>query len=59
MSARKYQAQIQASVEEGTRRNISGTPTFIFGTKMTNLIPFDQFKAEVDRMLAEASPKKK
>ena len=59
MSAKKYQAQIQASVEEGTRRKINGTPTLIFGTVMTGILTFDQFKAEVDRMLAEATPKKK
>jgi protein-disulfide isomerase len=59
MAARKYQAQIQASVTEGTRRQIQGTPTFVFGTTMTGILSFDEFKAQVDRLLAEAAPKRK
>jgi len=54
VDARKYVAQIQANVEEGQKRGIPSTPTFIIGTKqVSSAIPYDEFKQYVDQAVAE------
>jgi protein-disulfide isomerase len=54
MSTGKYNGQIQANVDEGIRRQIQSTPTFIIGPrKIANALPYDAFKRQVDEVLAE------
>jgi protein-disulfide isomerase len=54
MESRKYAPQIQANFEEGVRRGIASTPTFIIGTKqVASAIPYDEFKKYVDEALAQ------
>ena len=54
MSSRKYQQQIRANVDEGNRRGVSGTPTFVFGSKMVREpLSYDEFKKYVDDALAQ------
>lgn len=49
--ADKVEADIQAAVKLG----VNGTPGFIIaGTKLSGAQPFDNFKAEIDKALAEA-----
>jgi protein-disulfide isomerase len=53
--ARKYQPQIQANVNEATRRGVNSTPTFVIGNKqVATSISYDQFKRLVDEAIAAA-----
>ena len=53
VESQKYVPQIRANVEEGARRGVSGTPTFIIGTKqVARPLPYDEFKKFVDEALA-------
>ena len=55
MNTGKYRAQIQANADEGARRGVASTPTFFFGKKVQpGVVPYDEFKANVDAMLQEA-----
>ena len=55
MNSSKYAAQIKANAEEGNKRGVGGTPTFFFGKKVIpNIIGYDEFKANVDTLLAAA-----
>jgi len=55
MESRKFAPQIQANVEEGIRRGIGSTPTFIIGTtQVSSALPYDEFKKHVDAALAKA-----
>jgi protein-disulfide isomerase len=55
MSTRKYQPQVQANVDEGVRRGVSGTPTFFIGNKRTSdVLSYDALKKLVDDALAQA-----
>jgi protein-disulfide isomerase len=52
---RKYQAQIQANVDEAIRRGVGRTPTFYIGNKMVDgALPYDALKRHVDEALAQA-----
>lgn len=55
VDTQKYRPQIQANLDEATRRGIPSTPTFIIGTKQisTNL-SYDEFKRYVDEALNAA-----
>jgi protein-disulfide isomerase len=54
VDSRKYAPQIQANAEEGQKRGIPSTPTFIIGSKqVSSAIPYDEFKKYVDEALAE------
>src|SRR5205085_347885 len=56
VDTRKYAPQIQANVDEGQRRGVPSTPTFLIGNKMvSSAIPYDEFKRYVDVALALAS----
>jgi protein-disulfide isomerase len=47
--SRKHQGRILANVNEGERRQVGSTPTFIIGTKLyPGAIPYDNLKAIVD-----------
>lgn len=55
VESRKYMPQIQANVDEGQKRAIPSTPTFIIGNKqVSSAIPYDEFKKYVDEALAAA-----
>jgi protein-disulfide isomerase len=50
-----HRAQIQANEQEGERRQIQQTPTFIFnGTVVPGALPYDVYKRYVDEALAKA-----
>ena len=54
----RYRGRIDASVAEGTRRNIRSTPTFIIGSSMApGSLGYDALKAMVDSATA-ATPAK-
>ena len=55
MSTEKYRPQILANSQEGARLGVNVTPTFIFGSRrLPGVLPYDEFKARVDTMIAEA-----
>jgi protein-disulfide isomerase len=55
MEKETYRAQVQANLQEGERRMVNQTPTFIVGDKMfPGALPFDQFKLLVDSALKNA-----
>ena len=55
MTTGKYAAQIRANAEEGSRRGVGSTPTFFFGKKVVPaVVPYDEFKANVDTMARDA-----
>jgi protein-disulfide isomerase len=57
VDARKYVPQIQANVDEGVKRGVPSTPTFIIGNKqVSSAIPYDEFKRYVDEARAAARP---
>ncbi|MGQ0537884.1 MAG: DsbA family protein [Gemmatimonadaceae bacterium] len=52
--SKKYEPQLQASQRDAEKRQVSGTPTFIIGTRMiAHSLAYDQFKAYVDSALAD------
>ncbi len=52
----QHYPRIKANLQEGVRRGIGQTPTFIIGTKMIpGNIPFDEFRKYVDAAAAEAA----
>jgi protein-disulfide isomerase len=54
VDSRKYHQQIRANLEEGMRRGVGGTPSFIIGSKkIERPISYDEFKKYVDEALAE------
>ena len=54
MDTEKYRAQVQANLQEGTRRQVGQTPTFIIGGQLIpGAIPYDTFKKLVDAELAK------
>ncbi len=51
MDSEKYRAQVQANEQEGERRGVNVTPTFIIGNKIyPGALPFDTFKKLVDSL---------
>lgn len=56
VESRKYQANIQAHMQEAERRGVQATPSFIIGGKLiAGAIGYDAFKAYVDSALAQAN----
>ena len=56
MDTEKYRPQVQANLQEGERRQVQQTPTFVIGTQMVpGALPFDSFKKMVDAEIAKAS----
>ena len=55
VATQKPAARIKGNQAEGSRRNITGTPTFVIGDKMVSAVNYDQFKAYVDSALAAAN----
>ena len=54
MDTEKYRAQVQANLQEGERRRVERTPTFIIGGQMIpGAPPYDSFKKLVDAELAK------
>ena len=53
----KYLRQIQANAEEGNKRNVGGTPTFVIGDKLYNNMGYDEFKRLVDLAFRDAAGK--
>jgi protein-disulfide isomerase len=54
MDTEKFRANIQANLQEGERRQVGQTPTFIIGDQLVpGAIPFDTFKKLVDAELAK------
>jgi protein-disulfide isomerase len=50
----RHLPRILANREEGRRRHVESTPTFVIGTKMiAGALPYDQFKAYVDSAAAQ------
>lgn len=59
VSARKYLGQIQANVDAGNRAMVGSTPTLIIGNKQVKgAIPYDEFKRQVDEVLAQQPAKR-
>lgn len=55
VESRKYQANVQAHMNEAQRRGVQSTPSFIIGDRMIpGAIGYDTFKAYVDSALAKA-----
>jgi protein-disulfide isomerase len=55
----KHQDRILGNQQEGERRKVMQTPTFIIGDRMIpGSLSFDQFKAYVDSARAESAAKK-
>ena len=53
---KKYQDQVTASLDEGKKFGISGTPgTFVNGTFLNGAVPQSDLKAAIDAELASAS----
>ena len=53
--SQKFRQNIAANLQEGERRMVRSTPTFIIGTKMIpGALTYDSFKAYVDSALAAA-----
>lgn len=53
MDAETHRAQIQANQQEGIRRQVNQTPTFVIGDKqIPGALPFDRLKELVDAALA-------
>ncbi|MEO8335636.1 MAG: DsbA family protein [bacterium] len=54
MDTEKFRANVQANLQEGERRQVSQTPSFIIGDqKIPGAIPFDVFRKLVDAELAK------
>jgi len=59
MSTEKYRPQVKANMEEATRFGVGQTPTFIMGSRRyPGVMPYDEFKARVDSVIAETSAAK-
>lgn len=58
VSTNKYAGQIQSNVDEGLRRQVSGTPTFFIGRMKVGPVSYDEFKTYVDQALAQARAEK-
>lgn len=57
MQSGRYAGRIQASLEEGERVRVGGTPTFFFnGQPMPGIPTSDEFKQLVDRAIATRKP---
>jgi protein-disulfide isomerase len=55
MDTEKYRANIQANLQEGERRQVASTPTFIIGGKMyPGALGFDELNKHVDDAIAAA-----
>jgi protein-disulfide isomerase len=55
MDAETYRPQIQASLAEAEKRQVTQTPTFVFnGTVATGALPFDKYKQYVDEAAKRA-----
>lgn len=55
VSTQKYRPQILANMQEAVRLGVDRTPTFLFGGKrVPGVLPYDEFKARVDTMIAAA-----
>ena len=58
VSTKKYAGQIQSNFDAGATQGVGVTPTFyIGGRKVTGAIPYDEFKRQVDEVIAEARAK--
>lgn len=56
--SQKHLADIKANHDEGLRRHVNSTPTFVIGTRqIPGAIPYDVFKAYVDTAAMEAASK--
>lgn len=56
--SQKHYPRIKANQNEGLRRGVGGTPTFVIGSKqLTERIPYDEFKRLVDEAIAEKAAK--
>lgn len=56
VESRKYQANVQAHMQEAERRGVQATPSFIIGGKLiAGAIGYDEFKRHVDAALAQAN----
>ena len=54
MDAETHRAQIQANLQEGERRGVNSTPSFIIGGQIhPGALPFDQFNKLVEAELAK------
>jgi len=58
VTTQKYTAKIKGNQAEGTRRNVSQTPTLVIGNKQVNGVSYDEFKKLVDDALAESNKAK-
>jgi len=57
-ASRKHLPEINANRDEGLRRHVESTPTFVIGTKqIPGAIPYDMFKAYVDTAAMEVASK--
>lgn len=56
MQSAKFAGRIQASVEEGVKLGITGTPTFLIGARLYGGLSSDSIKAVVQRLQAAQAP---
>jgi protein-disulfide isomerase len=56
MQSRKYAGRIQASLDEGTKLGVSGTPTFLIGGRLYPNIGSDEMARLVDSVIATLPP---
>lgn len=55
VSSNKYAGQIQSNVDEGIKRQVSGTPTFFIGrARVAEPLSYDEFKRYVDQAITQA-----
>ena len=62
----KYKAAIDKDIAEGTAAGVNGTPSFVLGrvqngklngVRMVGAMPYEQFEAKIQEMLAQAAAK--
>lgn len=59
MRSARYAGRIQASVEEGMRLGVNGTPTFLVGDRLYySILSSDSIRAIVDRLTPAPAPAK-
>jgi protein-disulfide isomerase len=56
MQSKKYAGRIQASLEEGTKLGVNGTPTFLIGGRLYPNIGSDEVVRLVDSLIAAMPP---
>ena len=60
VDSQKYKSEVEKDIADGTKAGVSGTPTtFVNGVAIVGAQPYANFKAAIDKALAESSNQKK